>query len=754
MTAFWSMLLCVVLLCAAPRGARAAPATNVSDKAASDRIAVLQHLLMRTQSADGSWPYELYPVGATALAVLALRTSGLPADHPSVQRGVDYILTHSDQKVYSESLVPCALEAVGDPAHHPRIARAVKLLVNAQSTTGGWSYACGEPSARKQAGAAERRRTSTYDNSNTQFAVLGLAAAQRCGMVMPQTTKLQALEHWRADQNADGGWGYRARQPTSLSMTCAGIASLHLLGTNLEIPAGKCGRYKFNARLVKALKRLSTQLSGGVGAQLGSHPYYTLYALERVGMLLEFKLIGNTDWYPVGARYLLSRDAPTNVADAAFALLFLAKGAAPIAIAKWRWNGDWNNDHSDVRNWVASAGETLERRLDWIPARLNRLDSPAAKASMIFVNGHRPFSVTDAELAFLRAFLHEGGTLVAEGCCGSKTFTQSFAETVSARLFPNQEAEFTPIRAEHPVCSGLYKLRPEQANAQILKSGCRQHRVVLLTQDISCALNDEDVPDAERERATHLATNLLVWALLDKAADRKLDAFSLREAAALAEQLTVDQIERAPARGSRYLHQPFGRLKHRGDWLADREFYAQFQELLSQRQDLPGFDGEVYVSPLSDDLFHCPLVFINGHSAPDLNEAERLNLRLYLANGGRLVGSACCSKPEFDAGLRELIQLVLPNDTLEEIPEDDPVWHSPFACRNAGVRGTRAYQQQYGDLWAPLLGVRRDGRWIVFYSPVDLCCDIAGDLDQDTVGYKKSQAFRLLANIFCSALTP
>jgi len=722
---------------------------GVSDKAVASRIVLLQQNVMRLQKQDGSWSYPGYPVGATAIAVMALRISGVSAEHPAVQKGVKYIVEHTDKKVYSEGLAPCALEMVGPEKYQNRIRQAAKFLIHSQLSNGAWTYT----EARAPKGGVRGARTVYYDNSNTQFAVLGLAAAERCGVSIPRSAKKKATTHWEKTQNADGGWGYVTGTSTQ-SMTCAGIASLHLLDVSLEKQGTKCGQYKLNPVMADGLNCLARQLSGATVRFGGYHSNYGLYALERVGMLMELKTIGKTDWYGMGANYLLGRQSVGSISEDALALLFLAKGSAPIAIAKWRWGGDWNKDHRDVKEWVEGVGGMLKRKLDWLPAKLDRLDSPAAKASMIFVNGHETFKVKESELEFLRAFLEDGGTVVAEGCCGSKRFIKSFGKIMSKQLFPEANLSFVPLDAKHPVCNSKYALTPEEIAARVLKAGCRKRRLLLLTKDISCALNGESVGEEELQRARRVATNLLVWALRSKEADRKLDKVELKKFALGAEELTLDQLQRQAAMSSRHFHQPFGRLKHRGDWLADPRVFAGISKLFGQREDLPRFDGEVHVSLTSDDLFQMAVTFMTGHDEPNLTSEERINLRTYLQNGGFLLASACCSNRKFDAGFRKLLLAVFPNDELEEVPADDAVWNVPFPCREAGVMGTEAYRKEYGQDWAGVYGIRREGRWIVVYSPVDLCCSLEDDLDEDIVGYRKEEAFRLFANVIHYALSP
>jgi len=736
----WLCAVCALLPLALP----AQDAKESLDGAVAGNISTLQARLKKAQRSDGSWAYPQYNVGATALAVMALLTSGVAPDDPVVRAGVDYIVSNSDDMVYSESLVICALELGGAEKYQKRIRSAVTRLLGSQNGGGAWTYA----TAANPGGA--------FDNSNTQFAVLGLAAAERCGVTLPDGVRTRALDHWRRSQNNDGGWGY-TKSNSTLAMTCAGIASLHLLGVPLDTHGDKCGEYKTSKPVARGLERLAAQLQGGVGAVAEGHARYSLYALERVGMLLELKTIGGTDWYRLGAEFLLSGPAATgNVADDALALLFLAKGSAPIAMAKWRWRGDWNNDRTDVRRWVAVAGEELGQKLDCIPARLERLDSPAAKASLILVNGHDTFSASAKELAFLRAFIEAGGVLVGEACCGSETFAASFKDVMTTRLFPDADtARFVPIDENHPACLARHKLAADDVGALALRTtGCRRLRVLLLTRDISCALDGESVSDAERERAEAVAVNLLAWALQCKSAQRKLDRFELHTESAADDTLTADQVRRTGAGSTLGLHQPLGRVKHRGDWTADPNLSAVLAAVATEFPNLPRFDGEVRVSAASDDLFQCAVLFMNGHDALALEEPEWINLRTYLQNGGFLLAMACCSSVRFDAGFRDLLACTLPNDRLEPIPADDPIWHRPFPCRDTPAHGTATYRQQYGEDWGPLLGIRREGRWIVVYSPVDACCDLQEDLTEDVVGYKKESGALLLENVLAYALTP
>ena len=51
------------------------------------------------------------------------------------------------------------------------------------------------------------------DNSNTQFALLGLYEAERAGVPVNDKIWRLALNHWQKSQNPDGSWGYEPDFP-------------------------------------------------------------------------------------------------------------------------------------------------------------------------------------------------------------------------------------------------------------------------------------------------------------------------------------------------------------------------------------------------------------------------------------------------------------------------------------------------------------------------------------------------------------
>jgi hypothetical protein len=71
------------------------------------------------------------------------------------------------------------------------------------------------------------------DNSNAQYAALGLRACASAGLQLPDEVFTAAAKWWEKNQGKDGGWGYsdagQVGDPSYGSMTAGGVASLIIL---------------------------------------------------------------------------------------------------------------------------------------------------------------------------------------------------------------------------------------------------------------------------------------------------------------------------------------------------------------------------------------------------------------------------------------------------------------------------------------------------------------------------------------------
>lgn len=292
--------------------------------------------LRKEQSPDGSFGSQ---PGETALALLALRHSGVATDDPACLRAAASLCRDlPDDTTYGASLGVVALLAAEPRRHREKVAALVSDIVRAQCGNGQWSY-----STRRGA------RNAAGDNSNTQFATFALAAARASSVAVPKETFARCREFLRTTRNPDGGWGYsekeRARSYGSMTAGCA--ASFVLCG---ETSAGGAEVAKL-PEVAGAVSLLGAAFSPGVnegaarafGSKKGRRGddvwrHYWLWSLERFGSVAGLAEIGGRDWYGEGARHLLGAQRDDGswlgpekaVVATPFALLFFARATLRV----------------------------------------------------------------------------------------------------------------------------------------------------------------------------------------------------------------------------------------------------------------------------------------------------------------------------------------------------------------------------------------------------------------------------------------
>jgi len=213
--------------------------------------------------------------------------------------------------------------------------------------------------------------STSFDNSNTQYALLGLFAAQLCGIEISPQVWTAAGNHWlkvriqagdpaapqlvshldlEKQQQGKGtrargnkvpvwGWAYGGSGEPTGSMTCAGVTGLTLCAAALR--AQKKGNPKLLHEFEAGVRsgflwlqhNLSVRRNAGPPGSWTSWYYYYLYGLERSCELNQYALLGDRDWYFDGALQILGQqraDGSWGMGwDSCFALLFLKKTALP-----------------------------------------------------------------------------------------------------------------------------------------------------------------------------------------------------------------------------------------------------------------------------------------------------------------------------------------------------------------------------------------------------------------------------------------
>jgi squalene-hopene/tetraprenyl-beta-curcumene cyclase len=203
--------------------------TGASDQAALDAcVDRAKKWLLGMQSSDGGWaafdvdnnwqflsdvPFAdhnamLDPTcpDITGRVIEALCRWGVPADHPAIQRGVEYLLKTQEADgswygrwgvdyIYGTFLALRGLKAAGYSDREAPVLRAGEWLRSIQNADGGWGESC--ESYDKNA-----FMPAPSTPSQTAWAVLGLLA----GGDETSSSVLQGVQHLSETQQADGLW--------------------------------------------------------------------------------------------------------------------------------------------------------------------------------------------------------------------------------------------------------------------------------------------------------------------------------------------------------------------------------------------------------------------------------------------------------------------------------------------------------------------------------------------------------------------
>jgi hypothetical protein len=312
--------------------------------------------------------------------------AGVPRNDPKFQQLFESCMNEPLDKTYKVALLAMCLEEIDRVKYQEKIAHCAQFLVDNQCQNGQWSYGSPtefikdvkvpEPAKSVATSAKPREMTkegkpkvvqhvgvkklkegpADGDNSNTQYAALGLRACFDSGVMIPEGVILLAVKWLRESQfpdrkkDKDGkemkhppvpsgisgkieGWNYKSEASDERSpyhaMTAGSVGGLLIYNYMLD-------RNSKNDSFIKAGMNWLTQ-----HYQIAPWNTYYMYALERAGIYYGTEKLGENVWYRDGANaYLKSQAADgswgkdtdwfNTTWDTCFAVLFLRRAARPL----------------------------------------------------------------------------------------------------------------------------------------------------------------------------------------------------------------------------------------------------------------------------------------------------------------------------------------------------------------------------------------------------------------------------------------
>ncbi len=314
--------------------------------------------LKEVQQPAGHWSFtfnEDHDLGITALAGLALLENGVDRSDRAIGKATEVVRTLAarSNQTYDLALAILFLSRVqpGSRGPHDDLIQRLGRRLAGGGPEGFWSYlvplesseypkkesikrAPSSKTKKRNQRLLERMRTSDGDNSNTQFALLGIWAAGRHGF--DSNDALEAIDgHFRGTQSFPGRWGYKPGMQGANAMTCAGLMGL-AIGAARPKEAERLSARARGAALAAdpvfagALKCVSED---ALEISEESDIYY-LWSLERVCVALGLRQLAGFDWYAAGARVLVASQHKDgnwpeqrwgSLPNTCLALLFLRK---------------------------------------------------------------------------------------------------------------------------------------------------------------------------------------------------------------------------------------------------------------------------------------------------------------------------------------------------------------------------------------------------------------------------------------------
>ena len=751
--------------------------------------------LKQNQNRNGAWNDKLgafnHPGGPTCLALLALLNCGVPPNDPVIERGLNHIRGLGSPTTYVRSLQTMVYAEAGLVEDKVRIQANVDHLIkirvrDKQGLLKGWSYDYPGP----QGGGA--------DNSNTQYALLGLHTGRLAGAKIDRAVWEEIREFYIRTQNDDGGWGYSpsaggafANNASTLTMTTAGLCGLLISGMELNDgretilangTATNCGIYKENEPAQRALSWIGSPLH--FRFDMPQRTFYNIYGIERAGRLSGQRFFHTRDWYREGCQILSKLPDPMKretgnafsdpqggwywsergtwdswpVVSTSFALLFLSKGRTPVLVSKLahgRPRGadtDWNNDRNDCRHLVDFAGKELWERL---PMAWQTFDMQRALES-------RPGAqVTEDDMLEITSELLQSPIVYFNGHKSpADRFTDQEIKLLQRYVdnggFILVEAccgdarfdkgfqklcerlfEDNPLEylpAEHPVWKSHFTIGPGSIKLKGIQMGCKTV-LIYSPEDLSCQWESNKRDTPRGALAFRIGTNIIAYATGKEPPRPRLTKTDLAN---------LKDDPRLVPRGFLKVAQ----LQHDGDWSPAPRAMGN---LMAHLRDHAGMDVVLKrdTLPVHDkNLVDFKFVYMHGRKEfRQYSEAELKALRFNLENGGLLFADACCGKEAFDRAFRDFVKRLLPKHKLEPIPPTDELFSKELnggeALTEQNIKCRRERNGRYQSMAPALEGVKVNKRWVVIYSRYDIGCALERHQSSDCLGYDPDSAQRI-----------
>ncbi len=706
------------------------PVTDEAVESAIDRAA---EWLKSKRNEQGHWERgentkDKYWAGDSALALLALLYAREDPRQDDMSTSLEWLAGQPMTATYTRAVRAHVFALVPGTKYRRQLVEDLRWLVGAIHPTGS-----------EHAGAygylsMQETRSSWYDNSNSQFGVLGVWMATEAGARVDGLSDYWKLteQHWLNEQRPDGGWTYQDDKTSTGSMTAAGLATLYVVLDRVHARTGHKRAEDVIAAIDLGLDWLGREFTPDNPHGSSQWKYYYLYGVERAGHASGHKYFRGRDWFRIGAADLLSQQRQDGgwkggLRDTCFALMFLCHGRAPLLFNKLQHGDDWDNYLRDVPGLTRYAGHVFERLLNWQIVSLDGTLDDLLEAPVLYLSGQAHWEFDEYQVERLREYCLRGGMIFAVVQKDGEGFSQA-VQSLARQLFPQYPLRALP--ATHPLFTGDVQFSIAKPPEVLeIHNGART-LLLVVTEDIANVWNRYRVGRTPRE--FWLGCNVYLYATDKTAIHSRLQTPTL--------PLESVDIQRTIE---------VARVKYDGNWDVEPRGWKRLADYMnnSAATRLVVEPGVALDSTVLEDF---KVAHITGTQALTLSSAELAGLRRFLTDGGTLLADAAGGSAAFIESLEEQLTSLL-NVQPKRLPPTSPVltgrgFPGTASLDTVGYRRT-VRRPGRGRRLPPLQAYEIGKRAAVIYSPLDISVGLLGTQAFECRGYDPDSALRVARNM-------
>ncbi|MEM1211252.1 MAG: DUF4159 domain-containing protein [Planctomycetota bacterium] len=466
-------------------------AQELTHEAVEKKIERLKTRIYNLQTEEGIWHHASYhPEGAndpreiknfggpTALNTLALLVSGESKQDPRVDKAINWLRENDMHGTYGVALRAHVWSYLPEQFMSQLESDAGNLLRSTgnRSRFNYWVYPNPRVTSGDEFGTRPRigRVIRRIDNSTTQYGVLAIWQAVKRGARVRQAFWENSVQHFLDEQRRDGGWSYSTEEESRKTMACAGLTVLYIAQQQLhrDRDTPEPNITAAIQRGINYLDRNGPVTSSKRGGGHGGGGYY-IYGIERVALASGKRRFSGEDWFEAIAANLVNSNRGQGVAEAAFCLMFLARGNVPLWINKLELpRYAWNNRPNDLYFLNQFMSEYRENDLGWSVVPIESDWQDWISTPILYLSGREPLELNNAQVAKLKAYIDHGGMIVANPEKNSTTFARS-VEELAQRMYPRL-GRMQPLRPEHPLMGLIMPVsRGASTRVMSLNNGAR-----------------------------------------------------------------------------------------------------------------------------------------------------------------------------------------------------------------------------------------------------------------------------------------